>query len=134
MSDLPGYRAFDADTAALSTDGGRLVIGTANAAAVYDTVDGRQLFTLPGAFAWVEFSRDGTLALAVTVDGDVVVVDAVDGRELFRIHDTPPDVYTKTAIAKAIFSPDGSRILTAAPNPYHQHRVKLWDAHDGHEI
>jgi WD40 repeat protein len=112
-------------SASFSPDGSRIVTASADdTVRLWDPLNGAEVATI-GAFlsrvsSGDSFSPDGTRI--VTAGNQIAwVVDAFNGREIFRSHEHTGDV------THASFSPDGSRIVSASDDG----AAWVWDAMTG---
>ena len=96
-----------------SPDGTRLATGSADGTAkVWDITTGDELLTLRGQAGVINptYSRDGMRLATPATDGSVKLWDAVSGRELLTLE------LPGASVARAAFSPDGSRLAVASQN------------------
>jgi WD40 repeat protein len=113
--------------AAFSTDGNRVVTASQDETArVWDAASGEQLSTLrhEASVTDATFSPDDCRLL--TVSDEVRVWDAVEGNQLLTLHGHE----FGTDTTSAVFSPDGSLIVTAS----FFRRARVWDAASGEEM
>jgi WD40 repeat protein/tetratricopeptide (TPR) repeat protein len=121
----PAVMAFN-----LSPDQRQVATATADGTVKFwDTVSGRQLFSLPthqGTVTKLVFNPDGSSVATASRDGIVNVWDIYSRRRLYTLaaHDS--------AVAVVAFSPDGTRMATAAEGE-RDFDVKLWDASPGRD-
>jgi WD40 repeat protein len=94
---------------AFNTDGTRIVTGGRDSTArLWEATSGRLLLTLNGHTSTVtsaHFSPDGQLIVTSSRDGTIRVWDAVTGKEILTLN-------IDGATANAIFTPDGSHLIT----------------------
>jgi WD40 repeat protein/tRNA A-37 threonylcarbamoyl transferase component Bud32 len=91
-------------------------------ACIWDTVSGSRLLELqhPGPVSFVAFSADGKKVLTRAPEG-VWVWDAVSGKKVFALIDTPDDIFA------AAFRPDSRAIVTSARDG----KIRVWDVETG---
>ena len=115
---------------AFNHDGTRLACGTGGdewvtspgGVAVWETLTGRNLFSIPvphDGVRGVAFSPDGKRLSAVSNDGFLVVWHAEEGQEVRSIQ---AHAFRAWALA---YSPDGSRLLTSGDDA-----ITIWDTRD----
>jgi WD40 repeat protein len=94
---------------AFNTDGTRIVTGGRDSTArLWEATSGRLLLTLNGHTSTVtsaHFSPDGQLIVTSSRDGTIREWDAVTGKEILTLN-------IDGATANAIFTPDGSHLIT----------------------
>jgi len=112
-----------------SPDGKRLATaGGDGTVKVWDTSDGRELFTLEAhpdsVVIDVTFSPDGTKLLTGSWDGTAKLWDAATGQALLTISGHTSGVYG------VAFTPDGTRLVTGSEDGM----AKVWDAKTGQAL
>jgi WD40 repeat protein len=120
-----------------SPDGARVVTWSYDGTArVWDVASGHVVAVLAhkGSLNSAVFSPDGTRVITVAGFGDdntARLWDAVSGREIAAMtHEEVVGLRVVTAIYSAVFSPDGSRIVTASSD----HTARIWDGLSGQLI
>jgi WD40 repeat protein/serine/threonine protein kinase len=91
---------------------------------VWDTVTGKELFTLSGGGLGVAFSPDGKLLASGSQEGTVTIWDVGTGNVLLTLSGHAG------AVPAVAFSRDSRRLATASAD----HTVKVWDVRSGHEV
>jgi WD40 repeat protein len=109
------------------TDVGRLLLGVANPAIVWDPATGREVHRYPdlptfGARSPDEISPDGRLLALRTKDGAIQLNDAATGREVRTIVRGE-----KPYFVQYTFTPDGRRLIASDL----KHVITVWDVSDG---
>ena len=120
----PGARFWDHTRAALSPDGGRLVVGASRSLKLFDVTSGALVRNLAGhadAIHSVKFTRDSRHILSTSSDKSIRLWDARSGALLrtFRGHDN--------SVWEAEISPDGARLAAASRDE----TVRLWEVASG---
>jgi len=127
-------------SASFSPDGRLIVTAGENAAILWDRESGAELRVFLGHTEAVKsavFSPSGKLVLTASADGTARLWDPATGKEVKRI--VPPKVRVMaagrehnqvTGVESAIFSPDGTKILTGGSDGI----ARLWDAGSGEQI
>ncbi|HEY5892183.1 MAG TPA: TIR domain-containing protein [Chthoniobacterales bacterium] len=122
--------------AVFNADGTRVLTRADDRTArVWDAANGRELAILrhDGALSSVAFSPDGARIVTIALGpdeltsnwvGTAYLWDSISGNQLAVLRG--PGGY----ITKAVFSPDGKRVLTASQN----RTARVWDLRDGHEL
>ena len=118
-------------TAAFSPDGGHVLVGGIKAAVIFDVATGASVCSYNcqenGGVTPVALSPDGTKALCANENGSVAQLwDTSEAGTLIRTFRL--GAADGFRIAKVAFSPDGSRVLTAASN------IVLWDTSSGERL
>ena len=112
-----------------SPDGSRIMTqGEVGVTRVWDATTGEQLSELTDSDSGSTFSPDGTSVLSIGPSGRVRVRDAVTGEQLGFDHQLDT---ANGAVAR--FSPDGSTIVIAEPDPADNDAatVTFWSSDDG---
>ncbi len=108
--------------AAMSPDGLRVVtVGDDRAVVIWDAQAGAKVLELrdhDGEVVDVDFSRDGKWFVTASRDDTVRIRSAPDGKTTATLR-----VSGKSFVTGAVFSPDGSRVLTLG----HDDPPQLWD-------
>jgi WD40 repeat protein/tRNA A-37 threonylcarbamoyl transferase component Bud32 len=111
----------------LSPDGRYIAVNADHTVKVWETTDGRELFTLRGharTVSGVAYSPDGLRIASSNWDQTVKVWDATTGRELLTCRG-------HTSLVQGVaYSPDGLRIASAGMDA----TVRVWDAATGQEV
>lgn len=109
-----------------SSDGTRIATASGDTTAkVWDAMTGQELFTLSGhtdIVSSVAFSPDGKSLVTGSWDHTAKVWDMATGKELLTLSNF-------TQVVEAIFSPDGTRIVTNSGND-----VQFWEMPKGEKL
>jgi WD40 repeat protein len=116
---------YSVDSVAFSPDGRRIVTGSNDAAKVWETHNGKELFTLNVGrnVISVAFSPDGRRIATGSADATVKVWDADSGKELLALN-------AASSVNSVAFSPDGRRIVTGSTDAI----TKVWDVQSAEEL
>jgi WD40 repeat protein len=131
--------AFSPDgTRVVTASGGGLILGPVGGdgtARIWNSVTGKQIAILDagGPFTTASYSRDGKRIVTATngtpllAKSDFATIwDATSAAKVIDLQG-PGQEYS---IVSAVFSPDGTRVLTASID----HTARIWNAEDGREI
>jgi WD40 repeat protein len=128
--------------ARLSPDGRQIVTAAAEGVRFWDIATGKQVGGTLNAGAPVTniaFSPDGKQVLGIAASGRVQLWDIATGKAAIPPLEHPaaagkpmiPPVQPSPRVRTALFSPDGKRLLTDAPNGTDQSTLRVWDLAKG---
>src|SRR5262249_55499676 len=122
---------------AFNPDGSRVASGAADQKVrIWDSMNGRLLFTLPGPVASLAFSPSGNILAAgggpFQKPGEVKIWDANTGKETLTLRGHRGEVECVT------FSPDGRRLASSSRILQSEagigYEIKIWDPQTGLEL
>ncbi|MBI3823650.1 MAG: protein kinase, partial [Planctomycetes bacterium] len=117
---------------------GRWVLATHHKTRIWDADTGKEHLVLKGHDAsvlWSEFSRDGKKIITASRDTTSRIWDAASGKQLHVLKG-----HATNAVARAFFSPDGSKAVTVASpikdgvSKFKDTLCRFWDPETGKEL